>query len=512
MQTKQTVLILYNSPSAEYAEMACVESEIGVLDQVNAVVKSFEKLNVAYRIVSVGSIKEVVDCLSAASETIVFNLAETIEGSAIKASLVPSLCLAFGKGFSGCDTQSLQLTTDKWQSKAVLAAAGLPVPRAILVQQGQKAKPDFAGPYIIKPVATDASEGIDNASIIKTRGAALDKAIRRIHTQFKQTAIVEQFIDGREFNITVLHKDGKPVVMPVAEIDFSAFAAGKPRIVGYEAKWKQDSFEFHNTPRVVPANVSKSLAKQLTALAAQSAAAVGCTDYCRVDFRVDKKNRPYILEVNANPDISPDAGLAAAIDAAGIKYYQFIKLCLDNAVRKIEAKDKGEKAKVKKTNVGNAEIIRFSEHKDIKPVLKFLHETKFFRQEEMLIAEEVVTEAALKGPDGHYKSYVLEQNGTAVGWVCWGPTPCTVGSFDIYWLGVAPACQGQKLGRKLMEFAEEQIRIDGGRLYIVETSGRETYLPTRAFYERIGYTIAAVVKDFYDAGDDKIIYTKPVRQ
>ena len=154
------------------------------------------------------------------------------------------------------------------------------------------------------------------------------------------------------------------------------------------------------------------------------------------------------------------------------------------------------------------QIIRFSEQKDIKPVLRFLDETKFFRPDEMIIADEVITDAATKGPGGHYKSYVLEQKGNVVGWVCWGPTPCTVGSFDIYWLGVAPSCQGQGLGRKLMDFAEEQIRIGGGRLYIVETSGRESYLPTRAFYERIGYTVAAVVQDFYAPGDDKIIYTK----
>jgi D-alanine-D-alanine ligase len=332
----KNVLILYNRPDSGLSQVGCSESDTGVIEQVNAVVTSFEKLNIAYHIISISSIKEVVDCLSAATEKVVFNLAETIEGSAIKASLVPSLCLAFGKGFTGCDTQSLQLTTDKWQSKAVLAAAGLPVPQAILVQQGQKAKPDFAGPYIVKPVASDASEGIDNASIIKTRGVALDKAIRRIHTQFKQTAIVEQFIDGREFNITVLHKKGKAVVMPVAEIDFSAFSDDKPRIVGYEAKWKQDSFEFHNTPRVVPARIAKAMAKQLTALAAQAAAAVGCADYCRVDFRMDKKNRPFILEVNANPDISPDAGLAAAIAAAKIQYPQFIRQCIDNAAARLQ--------------------------------------------------------------------------------------------------------------------------------------------------------------------------------
>jgi D-alanine-D-alanine ligase len=508
---KNGVLIIHNRPDSSFSQIGCSESDAGVSDQVNAVAESLNRLDIDYRVMPVGSIKEIVESLSSATENIVFNLVEAIEGSVAKASIVPSICLAFGKGFSGCDTLSLQLTTDKWHSKAVLAAAGLPVPQAILVQPGQKAKPSCVGPYIVKPVASDASEGIDNASIIKTRGAALNKAVGRIHAQFKQAAIIEQFIDGREFNITVLHKDGKSMVMPVAEIDFSAFTQEKPRIVGYEAKWKRDSFEFNNTPRVVPAKVSKTLEKQLSILAAQAASAVGCTDYCRVDFRVDKKNRPYILEVNANPDISPDAGLAAAIDAAGIKYHQFVKLCLDNAQGKREAKIKGKKVNVKKTNIGKAEIIRFTGHKDIKPVLRFLDETKFFRPEEMVIADEVITEAAVKGPDGHYKSYVLEQNGTAVGWVCWGPTPCTVGSFDIYWLGIAPSCQGQGLGRKLMDHAEEQIRAAGGRLYIVETSGRESYLPTRAFYERIGYTVAATIKDFYASGDDKIIYIKPAQ-
>jgi D-alanine-D-alanine ligase len=333
---KKNILILHNRPNHSLNRIGCSESDAGVLEQAKTVGRALKKLRIPYRVVSVGSIKEIVGVLSRVPEKIIFNLVETIEGSAVRAGLVPSLCEAFGKACTGCDTHSFLLSTDKWQSKAVLAAARLPVPRAILVELGQKAHPDFAGPFIVKPVAADASEGIDNTSIIKTCGAALDKAVKRVHTQFKQTALVEQFIDGREFNITVLHKNGKPAVMPVAEIDFAAFPANKPRIVGYEAKWKEDSFEFHNTPRVVPAEISKALAKLLTNLAAKAAAAVGCDDYCRVDFRVDKKNNPFILEVNANPDISPDAGLAAAVAAAKIPYHQFIRLCLDNAMTRLK--------------------------------------------------------------------------------------------------------------------------------------------------------------------------------
>jgi len=327
--------------------MGCSESDADVWEQVETVAAAIEKLKIPHGISSVGSTKEVIRVLSRAPEKIIFNLIEALEGSAVRACFVPLLCETFGKAYTGCDTRCLLISTDKWQCKAVLSAAGLPCPRAILVEPKQKAHPHFAGPYIIKPVAADASEGIDNTSVVKTRGIALDKTVRRIHTQFKQAAIVEQFIDGREFNITVLCKNGKPMVMPVAEIDFSAFSSHQPRIVGYEAKWKEDSFEFHNTPRVVPAKISKVMAKQLTALAAQAAAAVGCDDYCRVDFRVDRKNRPYILEVNANPDLSPQDGVAAAIAAAGIKYHHFIRLCIDNAIARTDINLKVKTQKIK---------------------------------------------------------------------------------------------------------------------------------------------------------------------
>jgi ribosomal protein S18 acetylase RimI-like enzyme len=169
---------------------------------------------------------------------------------------------------------------------------------------------------------------------------------------------------------------------------------------------------------------------------------------------------------------------------------------------------KNKKDKI--SEVTSEDKIRFSEMNDIAPALELLKATQFFREEEMLIAEEVITDAAHKGPGGHYQSYVLQRGNAIIGWVCWGQTPCTVGTYDIYWLGVSPAHQGQGLGKKLMGLAEQYIRNAGGRLFVVETSGRESYQSTRAFYERIGYTLAARVKDFYAHGDDKIIYTKPV--
>ena len=121
-------------------------------------------------------------------------------------------------------------------------------------------------------------------------------------------------------------------MLPLAEIDFSAFEAGRPRIVGYEAKWLEDSFEYQHTPRIIPAPLPKRVAERIRELAAAACRTLSCFEYCRVDFRLDKANRPYVLEVNANPDISPDAGFAAAIEAAGISYPAFVKLEIDNAV------------------------------------------------------------------------------------------------------------------------------------------------------------------------------------
>ncbi len=153
--------------------------------------------------------------------------------------------------------------------------------------------------------------------------------------------------------------------------------------------------------------------------------------------------------------------------------------------------------------------IRYCEPRDRQAIVELLRETGFFYREEVEVAAEVLDEALAKGPAGDYQSFCCEDEaGAAVGWVCFGATPCTQGTFDVYWLAVAPAAQGRGIGRKLMVHAEDSIRTRGGRLVIVETAGREAYAPTRSFYERIGYEEAARVADFYAEGDDKVIYTK----
>ena len=332
---KISVLILHNSPQPS-TDQAFAESEAGVLAEVEAVSRALDKLRIPHRAVGVRQFEELPGVLSASDETVVFNLVEGFWTNPKQCNLVSNVVRSFGKACTGNDAYGLLLSLDKWQCKALLAAAGIPTPQGLIVPPGRPVPTRglFAGPYIVKPVETDASEGIDKTSIIPGPGKALRQAVQRIHDQMGQPALIEQFIDGRELNISVISRKGELEVLPLAEIDFSAFEAGRPRIVGYEAKWLEDSFEYHHTPRIIPAPLPKRVAERVRELAAASCRALSCFEYCRVDFRLDKANRPYVLEVNANPDISLDAGFAAAIKAAGMSYQAFVKLEIDNAVRR----------------------------------------------------------------------------------------------------------------------------------------------------------------------------------
>ncbi len=332
---KKTVLIIHNAVKAGGAkDKFRLESIAGVLDEVKAVAGALEELGIEFQTKSIEKIEQLPAILEKSRSQIVFNLVEEIEGAITDACLVPAICLAHKKACTGSATPALLLSQNKWQAKAVLAAANVVCPAGVVVYPGGgiELKNLPKGRYIVKPALTDASEGIDSDSVVDVRGSALQKCVEKIHTQFGQPAIVEQFISGKEISVSLVERDGRAEVMPLAEIDFSAFSVGKPRIVGYRAKWLADSFEYNNTPRIIPADVSKKAAESIRRYAKEAWQAIGCSGYARVDFRLDEDENPFVLEVNPNPDISPDAGFPAAIAAGGITYCEFVKSILDNAI------------------------------------------------------------------------------------------------------------------------------------------------------------------------------------
>ncbi len=513
------VLILFNEPGtlAAHASGVGLEADAGVLDQVAAVETALATLHLPSRRCGVRTLRDVAAVLRDAREGCVFNLVESLAGSVQDVAFVPAFCRAHGKAVTGNDAASQIVGLDKALAKAALRAAGIVTPEGMVVRPGDPPGALPPLPAIVKPLLSDASEGIDaDAIVTPDQGEATVRArIARIHARFGQPALVERYIDGREVNASVLERDGAPWVLPLAEIEFVGYGDDRPRIVDYAAKWLPDSYAYGHTPRRVPADLPEAAAERIRAAARAAWEAVGAAGYARVDFRLDADLNPYVLEINPNPDISPDAGLAAAVAAAGLTYAAFVRLVIDSARRR-HAADAAPAAPADATPPRRAArpplppsaIVRRSVPADRDAVMALLEATAFFHPHELTIAAEVLDEALRDGPAGHYQSYVAAAGADMLGWVCFGPTPCTDGTWDIYWMGVHPAAQGRGIGRLLMSFCEDRLRERGARLAVAETAGREQYAGTRAFYEACGYTAVSTIPDFYAPGDARITLTK----
>ncbi|MDL2269246.1 GNAT family N-acetyltransferase [Desulfosarcina sp. OttesenSCG-928-A07] len=166
------------------------------------------------------------------------------------------------------------------------------------------------------------------------------------------------------------------------------------------------------------------------------------------------------------------------------------------------------------SNAPNASFTSFRDRlvpEDVDRVRELVERTGFFYPAEVEVAAELVS-AHLQHGDASGYFFIMADGGDGklAGYACFGPVPCTVSSYDLYWIAVLPEAQGSGLGRRLLVEAERRIRIQGGTRVYVETSMRPQYDGTRAFYERCGYGLEAILADFYAPGDGKGIYCKPL--
>lgn len=248
----------------------------------------------------------------------VFNLVESVDGSGRLIHLAPSVCEHMRLPYTGAPTAAMLLTTSKLEAKRMLRLAGLPTAPWLEPTQLARGIVSFAGPYILKPVWEDASVGIDHDGVTADPEQLL--VLWRERTRvFGTEFFAERYIDGRELNLAVVAGPRGPRALPPAEIEFAEWDPESPRIVGWRAKWDSEAAEYERTTRVFHDRPGDTvLHRRLQALARRCWRLFGLRGYARVDVRLDRRGRPWILEVNANPCISPDAGFLAATREVGL--------------------------------------------------------------------------------------------------------------------------------------------------------------------------------------------------
>lgn len=258
----------------------------------------------------------------------VFNLVESLGGRGELIGLVPALLESAGLPFTGSGSMAINLSSHKLFAKRFMRADGIPTPDW---QPDDDRSHDPEARWIVKSLWEHASLGLDDGAVVRGRVAA-EARIRHCSEQFGGHWFAERYVDGREFNISIIEQSGQPRVLPLAEMTFVDYPAGKPKIVGYAAKWDSSAPEYHATQRRFPA-LPDAEREILQSVARRCWNLFGLRGYARVDVRLDRDGTPWVLEINANPCLARDAGFAAAAVEAGMRYRQVIEMVLHAAMR-----------------------------------------------------------------------------------------------------------------------------------------------------------------------------------
>ena len=318
------VALVYNEPlPGRYQATGEEKAVLGVLESVDAVRKALIELNYDVILLPlVLPIEQAYDKLCKLSADLVFNLFEGFPGYPETELLIPQYLESINIPYTGCSTAALQLGLDKARSKECLIQAGITTPAFQLLTPENLSSFKLEFPCIVKPFAEDASHGLTEDSVVRNT-ESLSRQVTTVSLNYGGKALVEEFVEGREFNATVLGK-GELSVLPVGEITYN-LPAGKPRVLTFEAKWEKGSEYYKKTPVVCPAKIDDVEKERIGKVALAAFKVVIGHGYARVDMRLDSQNRVNVIEVNPNPDISPDTGAARQAKAAGMTYTQFIE-------------------------------------------------------------------------------------------------------------------------------------------------------------------------------------------
>lgn len=271
------------------------------------------------------------------SSDLVFNLVEAIGGDARREPAFAWLCELAGLRYTGSPPRAMTLCLEKPLAQALLAARGIPVPRNVVLARGDEPLDGLPLPAIIKPTREDASHGIASESVVRDE-AALRARARYIIEHYSQPALAEEFIEGREINVGLLETPRGLEVLPLSEIDYTGFPPDMPRIVSYAGKWIETSLDWKLTTVVEARDLSPEQRARIESVARAAFDILGLAGYGRVDLRLDQHGEPQVIDVNANPDLSPDAGFALAAARADYAYSDVIAWIAESALRSVRVR------------------------------------------------------------------------------------------------------------------------------------------------------------------------------
>jgi D-alanine-D-alanine ligase len=324
------VVILHSDISPDAAE-----DELDCLQQAETIAQALRVLGYKPFLLPFGlDLNQTIIKLKSLKPLAVFNIVETLDSMGSLIYFAPAILDTLRIPYTGCGTQAVFQTSNKLLAKKIMRHADISTPDWI-EHDGFCSQKDNAKTYLIKSSWEHASIGLDKNSIIGyTSKAKILKEMSHRKEKLGGSCYAEAYIDGREFNVALICGKNGVNVLPIAEMFFQDYAPSKLKIVDYKAKWDADSFEYNNTIRKFDfPEKDANLISSLREIALRCWDLFSLRGYARVDFRVDNTDKPWVLEINSNPCLSPDAGFAAALQQAKIKYHEAIGFIIDNAMK-----------------------------------------------------------------------------------------------------------------------------------------------------------------------------------
>lgn len=262
---------------------------------------------------------------------VVFNQYDDVVHGALYEMRVAALVRMLGFPMTGSPALALGLTRSKYMTASLLHGVGIPIPprTELLERVGDVDRHPWQFPVIVQASQEHAGIGLERDSVVTSKKALRNK-VRHILRTYKQPALVQRFLHGREFNVGILG-GRKPCVLPLAEVNYSQLPPEIPPIMSYAAKWLENSVEYRKTSVICPAVVEPDLAREIGRTALRAFRAVSGWGYGRVDIRLDGNGQPRVLEVNCNPSLEEDVALARSAAASGISYPQLLQSIINAA-------------------------------------------------------------------------------------------------------------------------------------------------------------------------------------